>query len=168
MEIVGVIAEDLTLRRYAAADLERCLTLLPALDARAYRLRELVPAVLAKADAATFRERVEGILQGHRTLAAERRPDGREAAVVGTDGDEGGFFLCLRERRICDGREHLGSVVILRTVADLDAWQFTLKQPDLPLSGAIDDAAAGRSAAAGPGRPAAETQGVGTRPPRRC
>ena len=142
--IMGVLAEDLYLKRYRVEDLRLVMEALPAIDARAWRLRERVGALAAAIRQERFVARLKVIQDGGMTLAWRRSAPSVRARVERVDLVAGRMVLVEwsaageGDRRVIDSGP------------DLDAWGFAPDEPTLfPLGDAPPPAQAkvARSAA---------------------
>jgi hypothetical protein len=131
-EAAAIVIEDLRLKRYSGPDLRDFLAGTPAVDAKAYRLRTIVPPSVAAI-------RREWLLDHLRRIEADRLYHARRRRPGGTDSldalvdfvDLAAGVLYLRERMVVRDRVEAGSRFDLRTLSDLSAWTFSPEEPTL-------------------------------------
>jgi hypothetical protein len=116
--ILAVLVEDLALKRYRIADLRLVVEALPAIDARAWRLRERVPALAAAVRRDRFLARLAAIQAGEMVLAWRRSAPSVRARVDLVDIEAGWLVLCEWSS---DGR---GDRRVIERLEDLEPWAF--------------------------------------------
>jgi hypothetical protein len=123
--IMAVLAEDLALKRYRLDDLRLVIESLPAIDARAWRLRERVPALAAAVRGERMRDRLRTIHAEVLTSAWRRSAPSRRATVERVDV-AGGRLVLVEWQDGCRGDR-----LVIERLEDLDCWAFGLAEPTL-------------------------------------
>ena len=123
--ILGVLAEDLHLKRYRVEDLRLVIETLPAIDARVWRLRERVVALAAAIRHEQFLARLKVIQDGRMILAWRRSTPSVRARVERVDVLGGKIVLVEWSA----GGE--GDRRVIESGRDLDAWGFAREEPTL-------------------------------------